>query len=211
MVGAVVPTAFALLGEPQHGRQFVCSDPIAPLPTAWTAWHRRPPCSPACAPPWLGPPCCMAAARRRLAQAVAAAARHASSSARAAGSTAAFESATTSTAAQGALARSNVGRRRRLAAAAIAARAAAHRLALPPPLPPHPTRPLCRLPACPQFPWGKLSLGFAAAGLMTVAEPPSAGCTATAVADSKVRRRPAAPTDCCSRTAGSMEVHLEGC
>lgn len=32
-----------------------------------------------------------------------------------------------------------------------------------------------------KFPWSKLSLGFAAAGLMTVAEPPSAGCTATAV------------------------------
>ncbi|KAL4859014.1 Proton/sulfate cotransporter 2 [Chlorella vulgaris] len=32
-----------------------------------------------------------------------------------------------------------------------------------------------------QFPWAKVSLGFAAAGLMTVAEPPSAGCTSTAV------------------------------
>lgn len=43
-----------------------------------------------------------------------------------------------------------------------------------------------------QFPWAKVSLGFAAAGLMTVAEPPSAGCTATVATDAKVgsgRRR----------------------
>lgn len=44
-----------------------------------------------------------------------------------------------------------------------------------------------------QVPWSKLSLGIAAAGLMTVVEPPSAGCTATAtVPDGKVgacRRR----------------------
>jgi hypothetical protein len=48
------------------------------------------------------------------------------------------------------------------------------------------TAPSCTL----QFPWGKVSLGFAAAGLMTVAEPPSAACTATAVAaEPKVRRQ----------------------
>lgn len=34
-----------------------------------------------------------------------------------------------------------------------------------------------------KFPWGKVSLGFAAAGLMTVAEPPSAGCTPAAAAE----------------------------
>lgn len=44
-----------------------------------------------------------------------------------------------------------------------------------------------------RFPWGKVSLGFAAAGLMTVAEPPSAACTATAVAtEPKTAAPPAA-------------------
>ncbi|KAL4424347.1 hypothetical protein ABPG75_001648 [Micractinium tetrahymenae] len=44
-----------------------------------------------------------------------------------------------------------------------------------------------------QFLWAKVSLGFAAAGLMTVAEPPSAGCTATVAADAKVPPKAAAP------------------
>ncbi|KAL4431988.1 hypothetical protein ABPG77_000255 [Micractinium sp. CCAP 211/92] len=44
-----------------------------------------------------------------------------------------------------------------------------------------------------QFPWAKVSLGFAAAGLMTVAEPPSAGCTATVTTDAKAPPKAAAP------------------
>lgn len=52
------------------------------------------------------------------------------------------------------------------------------RLTLPPSPPAPPPSPFLQ-----QFPWGKVSLGFAAAGLMTVAEPPSAGCAPAVAAE----------------------------
>lgn len=180
-------------GDPSHVHLL----PHIRLPTPPSdrppAFSTRP--KPRCAPLALGQLCMVAAARRRLAQAVATLARQASTSSGAArgGSCLVFDSrATTTSLAQGGLARNKV--RCGPLRCSHDRRLDARTLLLPPPPPPsrrrchHDGLRACLLPGPLQFPWSKVSLGFAAAGLMTVAQPPSAGCTATATADPKVRR-----------------------
>lgn len=61
-----------------------------------------------------------------------------------------------------------------------------------------------------QFPWGKVSLGFAAVGLMTVAEPPSAGCTSAAATATKVAAPPASAAPAPARAVKHKVVFVLG-